>query len=141
MTGPVWLQHHRLWENLRLLFKSMPSSSRKPSHRQPACVVTMRHLKRPKIGRQDGVSYEFGESQKWGLYCFLRQGERVHMPFLLLCRFLFNLVINIYCMYITFNIKFSGNCNHFFLKHKRNKCFAFQFPAEVVAGGFSLYIT
>lgn len=41
--------------------------------------------------------------------------------FFLLCRFLFNIDINIYYMYITLNVTFLGNCNNFFLNHKRNK--------------------
>lgn len=92
----------------------MPSSSRKPWSR---CGT----WSGPGWEGEGGVRYEFGESQRCALYCVLGQGDRVHMPFLLLCRFLFILDINIYYMYITLNITFPGNCNHFFLNHKRNK--------------------
>lgn len=70
------------------------------NHLPPVCFVTTQHLKHTRQGGRD-VRYEFGKARELGLFIvFLGQGEHVHMPFILLCRFLFNLDIWIYIIYI-----------------------------------------
>lgn len=90
--GPA--RHHRLWGKSEAADRIDAFIQHKAWRRGAACVLALRHLNAPLEDGGGGVSSEDGESQKWGLYCFLRQGERVHMPSLLLCRVWFNLVIN-----------------------------------------------
>lgn len=65
-----------------------------------------------KGGGGGGLRYEFGDFQELGLYCFLGQGEHVHMPFFCFVDFCLTLTYEyIYYIYITLNIMFLVNCN------------------------------
>lgn len=72
------------------------------NHIPPVCFVTTQHLKHMRKGGRD-VRYEFGKAQELGV--FIVFWDRVNMYiclffFFLLCRFLFNLDIWIYIIYI-----------------------------------------
>lgn len=85
------------------------------NHLPPVCFVTTQHLKHTRKGRGGrggGLRYEFGDFQELGLYCFLGQGEHVHMPFFCFVDFCLTLTYEyIYYIYITLNIMFLVNCN------------------------------
>lgn len=69
------------------------------NHLPPVCFVTTQHLKHMRKGGRD-VRYEFGEAQELGLFIVFWDRVNMYICLFLLCRFLFNLDIWIYIIYI-----------------------------------------